>query len=409
MRILPAAVAGFIFIVLAALYATGQQATYESILRAWGVDPFRFPFLDTETVLSAVRCLKAGVDVFATNPCDPVRRVFDYSPLWLLLAKLPVTEAWLTPAGLLVDVAFIASLLLLPAGRSASAAGLIVLGVASSATVFAVERANNDLVLFVLVAAASALLCRTPMLRYAGYGAILLAGLLKYYPMTLMAMATRERPGRFIAVAAASLVAVALFLATMGEELVRALHLIPIGQLFGDMFGSAIFANGIVKMNDWPAGIAVWLRVVLVLTAFGAGIFVGLRPAMGAGLARISEAERTTLLAGGLLMVSCYFTANNIGYRAVHLILTLPALTALWRLRAWRLAPLTIGTTLAVLWAQGWRNWIAELVDGRAAVVGLWAFREALWWWTITMMIALVAALLARSDVGRQVMGRRAL
>ena len=42
------------------------------------------------------------------------------------------------------------------------------------------------------------------------------------------------------------------------------------------------------------------------------------------------------LLAGGLLMLSCFFTAQNIGYRAMHLVLTLPALTALVRMRAGR-------------------------------------------------------------------------
>ena len=47
--------------------------------------------------------------------------------------------------------------------------------------------------------------------------------------MTLMVMATRERPARFFAIAAASLALVALFFATMGHELSRALKLIPVG------------------------------------------------------------------------------------------------------------------------------------------------------------------------------------
>ena len=62
---------------------------------------------------------------------------------------------------------------------------------------------------------------------------------------------------------------------------------------------------------------------------------------------------------------------------------------------------------LAVLWAQGWRNWIAFVIEGRAAVVSLWVLREALWWWTITMMVALVVGLLARSEMGRRVLGKR--
>src|SRR3990170_318275 len=96
-RILPAAIAGLIFLGMSVLYVSGQRTIYEEALRSWGVDPFAFPFVDADTVLSAVRCLQAGVDVFVSNPCDPVRRAFDYSPMWLvLLGKLPVTEAWVT-------------------------------------------------------------------------------------------------------------------------------------------------------------------------------------------------------------------------------------------------------------------------------------------------------------------------
>ncbi len=408
-RVLPAAVAGLIFLGMAALYVTGRRTVSDGILRAWGVDPFAFPFLDTETVLSAVRCARAGVDVFVTNPCDPLRRVYDYSPLWLLLAKLPVTQGWLMPAGLVVGLTFIASLLLLPPGRGAAETARITLGVVSSAVVFTVERGNNDLVLFVLAAVAAALACRTPMLRLVGYGAALLAGLLKYYPMTLMAMAARERPRRFLAVATASLAVAVLFVATMGHDLVRALRLIPVGGWFGDMFGSSTLPGGLARQFGWPAGAAIALRVVLSLAAMGTGVALGLRPAVTAALDRLTEAERMALLAGGLLILGCFFTAQNIGYRATYLVLTLPALTAMGRLRAGRLWPATTYAALALLWSQGWRNWIAGVIEGRAAFIGLWLVREALWWWTITMMIALVLGLLARSEMGRLALGRRAI
>lgn len=402
-RILPAVIAALVFFGMAVLYVTGRRDISDEILRTWGVDPFRFPFLDTETVLSAVRCYKAGVDVFVTNPCDPLRRVLDYSPLWLLLAKFPVTEAWLTPAGLIVDIGFIASLTLLPPGRSGKATALIVVGVLSSAVVFALERGNNDLVLFALAAIAASLACRTPALRWIGYGAALLAGLLKYYPMTLMAMVTRERPRRFFAVVVASLAVVGLFLLTMGHDLVRVLQEIPKGGWFGDMFGSTTLSGGLAREYGWSSGAEMTLRVLLALIALAAGAALAMRSSTKAAVERLSDREQMALLAGALLIVSCFFTAQNIGYRATHFLLTLPALTALTQLRAGRLWPVTLAAVLALLWAQGWRNWIGEVIAGRSAMVSLWIVREALWWWTITMMLALVFGLLARSEMGRRV------
>ena len=383
---------------MAVLYVNGQRGIYDGILRAWGVDPYVFPFVDTDTVLSALRCLRAGVDVFVTNPCDPVRRVYDYSPLWLVLAKLPVTEAWLTPAGLFVDLTFIASLLLLPVGRGARQTALIVLGVLSSAVVFAAERANNDLVLFTLAIIAAALV-RTPALRILGYAAALLAGLLKYYPMALLAMMTRERPRAFFGVLAAVLAAVAIFLVTMGHDLVRALHLVPVGQLFGDMYGSTILPRGLATIYGWPDSAAVLMRVVLSAAAVAAGVSFGLRPKVIVALERLTEAERTMFLAGGLMILGSFFTAQNIGYRAVHLLLTLPALTALWRFGAGRVWPAATVGVLALLWALGWRNAISILIQGRTAARGTWVVREIIWWLVITMLIGVVFALIARSQM----------
>lgn len=402
-RIVPATAAALVFAVMTALYATGRLVAYEETLRGFGVDPFRFPFVDVETVLSAVRCLKQGVDVLASNPCDPVRRTFDYSPLWLLLAKLPVTEAWTMPVGFFAVGSFIASLLLLPAGRTVLAATLIALGAVSSAVVFGAERGNNDLVLFVLAAIAAALGCRGPGLRLVGYAAALLAGLLKYYPMTLMLLATRERPGRFVAVAAGSLAVVLIFLATMGEDLQRALRLVPAGGYFGDMFGSSILAGGLVRQFGWSADSAFALRVGLSAGAFLVGGAIALRPSTRAALERLTDLERMTMLAGGLLILSCFFTAQNIGYRALHLVLTLPALTALARTAAGRLWAITAGTVLALLWAQGWRNWFFSQEQGRPVFINGWLLREALWWWTITMLIALVIGLLVRSEIGQRI------
>jgi len=403
-RILPAAVVAVLFASIAGLYATDRRDVSDAILHSVGVLPFDFPFLDTDTFMSAVRCLKEGVDVLDANPCDPLRRVFDYSPLWLLLAKLPVTAAWTTPVGIVVDLMFIASLLLLPVGRTTAATGFIVLGVMGSSVLFALERGNNDLVLFALVAVAAALSCRTPALRVAGYAAALLAGLLKYYPMTVMALATRERPIRFFAIAAGSAAVVALFLVTMGDDLKRALHLIPVGSLYGDMFGWSSFAGGFARQMDWPDDAGTPIQVGLTLAAFGIGVVLGLRPSTGRALDRLTDPERMALLAGSLLIVSCFFTAQNIGYRAIHLALTLPALTALWQVRAGRLWTVTMGLVLALLWTQAWRYWIP--LQARPGTITGWAIREALWWSTIPILIAIVTSLLVRSEMGRWVTTR---
>lgn len=406
----PFLTAAFVFLVLAALYLSGARGAYRNAILTWGIEPYATPFLDTDTVLSAVRCLRIGVDVFAANPCDPLARVYDYSPLWLVLAKLPVTEAWVPASGLGVDVAFLLSLLLLPAGRTGRAAAVVSLGAVSSACVFALERGNNDLVLFVLAVAAGALMVRSWRLRLVGYGAALLAGLLKYYPMTLMMLAVRETPPRFLAVAAGAIVVVAIFLLAAGHDLVRALHLIPTGDYFGDMFGSITLAGGLSQVLHWWPGTRSLVRAVMSLAALVAALALSRNARLREDLRQLSEPEAIFLLIGSLLMLSCFFTAQNIGYRALHLVLILPSLTALHRLSVRpRVYGYCAAACLVLLWGEGWRRVVGivgmTLVPDHLPVVMLtvWLLREALWWGVMTMLAGCVAALLLDSPMAKSV------
>jgi hypothetical protein len=174
------------------------------------------------------------------------------------------------------------------------------------------------------------------------------------------------------------------------------------------MFGSSTLGGGLVKEFSWPSSVAITLRVALSLVALGGGVAIARRPAVTMALARLTESESTALLAGALVILGCFFTAQNIGYRVIFLLLTLPALTALWRMHAGHLWTATMFTVLALLWSQGWRNVIALLIAGRHAFIAGWLVREALWWWTIAMLIALVYGLLARSEIGARLLRSRA-
>ena len=248
-RLIPAIAGAVLFVVFVALSRIAPHA-YRTILKIWGIKPWPFPFLDTDTVLSAVRCLRDGIDVYVANPCDPLARVFDYSPLWMALSLLPIGLAALPWIGLAVDAAFLAALALLPAGRRWGDTALIAAGVCSTAVLFAVERGNNDLILFVLAALAATAALASPLLRLLGYAAALLAGLLKYYPMLLMALAVRERPGRLSAIAAAALLLLGLFVLLSWHDLVRALALVPTGSYFEDMFGAITVGGGLSRPSS---------------------------------------------------------------------------------------------------------------------------------------------------------------
>jgi hypothetical protein len=405
-RFAPATAALALFAFFATLYLSGWHWAYARGLMSWGMWPWDWPFLDTDTVLSAVRCLRQGVDAYAANPCDPLERAFDYSPLWMVLTVFPVTTAWIPWIGLVVFALFLLGLTLLPPGRTTDASVLIVLGTLSTAVVFGVERGNNDLVIFCLTASMASFLARDPSRRLPGYALGLLAGLLKYYPLLAMASALRERPARFAALAVGSLVVTVLFVAVTWHDLTRALAIIPTGSPYYEMFGAVNLGLGISVLFDLPAWFTPLVRIVLTIGAVGAGVALGLRRDSIDALAKLDARESAFLLVGALMVLGCFLSAQNIYYRCLNLLLILPSLTALRLVDAPRRFKSAAFVALGLLWHQLYFRWIqvlaSQFTDAWKVPVEMglgWLPRELAWWWLVTLMVSCVTVLLRDSPV----------
>lgn len=411
---LPALMATGLFALFVVLHMVGAYAIADRWIAWWRVDPYPFRFLDTDTVLSAVRCFNQGVDAYSNNPCDDLGRVYTYSPLWMrALMPFPVDEGWIVPAGMAIDLAFLACLFLLPPMRSWRMAVIVTLGAVSSASVFAMERGNNDLVLFTLVCITAALAARSPALRYLGYYAALLAGLLKYYPMAVMALAMREKPNQFVWVASASIAVTGFFVAMVWSDLWKALANIPRGSWWYDMFGSKMLGGGLAELNGWPGWSETAIRIVLSLGAFAAAARIAGSKRLEEALEGLSRREWDFLLVGSLIAVGCFFTAQNIGYRAVHILLALPGLVVIGRGRGLFIAGAPY-VGLALMWSMFWRDYgvaLAAWMTGQArptAFFLLWLLREGLWWWLIILYSAFAIRFARETPVVRCLMSQLA-
>ena len=120
------------------------------------------PFVDTRFVLAQLECWRRGIDVYSVNPCDPLGRLQDYSPLWLRLDFIPADPAWVMPFGLALDLMFLAALFALPLPRLDRAGRTVMsLAMVSTASIFAMERGNIDLLVFALCVVVGHLLSRS--------------------------------------------------------------------------------------------------------------------------------------------------------------------------------------------------------------------------------------------------------
>jgi hypothetical protein len=175
--LLAVASAMLVFFALSLLYLYGDRGVYFTLLEYWGVDPFRFPFLDMSGALAAWECARQGIDVIVSDPCDVLKRPYNYSPIWMSWSAVPFGVADTTAVGWICGLLFLLSLAILPPPRRGIELVLTILASLSASVVFAVERGNPAILLFML-ALATALSAEGGLaIRLIGYALALLSTL----------------------------------------------------------------------------------------------------------------------------------------------------------------------------------------------------------------------------------------
>jgi hypothetical protein len=370
---------------------------YFQALSLYGAYPLKVPFLDLDNVTASVQCWRRGVDVYVNNPCDLLGRPFSYSPVWLRVVFLPAGALWRNVSGLGLDVAFILSQYFVCRPASWREAATFVAAGISSVVVFASERANVDLAIFLILVGVGVLGAGSLGRRLAAYAAILLAGFLKFYPFVALVVALRERRWIFPGVLVTSVAAIGAFYFGFRSDLVEMSHNIPQGRFGIDAFGSTnlIYALPVI---DASAALRLAVLGVLIVLALAVALSLSLDARFAAAFAGLSDRNKTYLTLGAAVIVGCFFAGQSINYRGVFLILVIPGLLAMHRgstERAFRsrLAWLT-ATVIALMWWGGC-DWLFSLIDhGRP----FWLIREALWWYIAAALLGVLITFVRQSE-----------
>jgi hypothetical protein len=361
-----------------------------------GVDSAPTLFYDARNVAAAADCWSMGYDPLVENPCDPAARVMIYPRVWVLLHFVGVTQSRTLLFGAIVVGLFIGSLLLL-VGRVSLAEGVVLaVAVTSPAVMFAVERANMDLVLFVLfVLAVVAWGARERVTPALSPALILTAAIAKLYAIVaLPAYAfTGDRRARWVVPAGIGVMIVYLLLTlqdfrtVMGAPEGGLLYSYGARILIGDLYHR--FSPG-----DWRYGnlLAQAIAVVPVLLV-STGTWIWARRRLASPAA--SERSSTRLLAfhlGAFTYLGTFVARRSGDYRLVFLLLTLPLLLE-WAAGAG--SSLRTGVARAGLVAVIAALWVGAL----SPFIGPWD--ELASWAAAIALVLLLAATLPRLQRAR--------
>lgn len=285
-----------------------------------------YPFYDLHAVFSAGEAHQLGFSVFHENPLDSGGRVHGYARWWLVTGYLGLTRADEIWFGLALNGLFISGALFLLRPHTWRQAAIAFLVICSPATLLGVERANNDLLIFLLLLPVPWLFLSSGRARQIlGCTVLFFATALKYYPVMgylLVIRSGRDLRGVLITLGLCAAAVAAYVFAYLDDfAILRNTLPRPYAQV---AFGAWLLPAFVGVPGEFCQMIA-WAGFI---AAAAACLWVVFRSPME--LPRGTPWQEHSFLLGAGILVFCFFITSNYDYRCIYLFFTLPYL---WQFR----------------------------------------------------------------------------
>ena len=308
-------------------------------------------FFDLLAVLAANDAAAAGIDPYTPNRFDFLSRPHVYGPLWLCLRHFGITRQHLIPLGLILGIAFVIVAIRVLSPKSAGAclwsAGVLL----TTPVLLALERANNDLVVFLLLTPVVPLLVSER--RFLGWLAVVLiafAAALKYYPAVAAIVLLGAGAARIVrsrlAVSALGL----LLIAVQVVALVPKNATVPQPDGIFSFGGIAVFRElGVRAM--WPQVVVILSALIAVVLWWRSSWFRDWQPGLR------WRREWLYFILGSAVLTGCFFIGQHFAYRWIFAVWMAPFWWVVLRARETplgvrRIAKVTTVLFVIMLWAE---------------------------------------------------------
>lgn len=367
---------------------------------ATGIGEAHRPFLDTYAWLAGRDALRQGINPYMPHFLDPYNRPFGYSEWWFALPSLGLGRKDTVWCGTLLLMATLVTAVTMAQPRTRREGLELALLLVSPAWLLAVNRANQDLIIFVVVSLG--LVCfrnRSGIIQSLGVLLCAVAAVLKYFPLATLVLLLDFRNWRRV-LGGFSLYVLVLLLAWPGLEqaLLCASRYTPAPHwLYA--FGAPVFLRnaGLSGLIGWLApscALFLWAAVTAVKSA---------RRTFNDRSPEDAMAERE-FACGAVLLVGAFFLGASYVYKLVFAIWLLPWL---WRHRrdpaVGRWARATMGLLLAVVWFEGAVAVVLNLLVGphslplaTALLKGTLTVSQLLTWALVACLLHFLLAYIAQ-------------
>jgi len=181
-------------IYFASLVIAGFFVSHHQFLRSLGVPALLTPFRDLEVVSAAWDCHLHGYDVLTVNDCYPFSHPMNYPRAWMIFTMLGLRYSHTVPLAILIILLFLSSIWVLVGQLNLSEGIFYGIVLCSPSIILAIERCNNDLIIFILFIIFALWVNLAPQTyQIYAYSILLAAAMLKLYPIVSFTASLREK------------------------------------------------------------------------------------------------------------------------------------------------------------------------------------------------------------------------
>ncbi|MBI5382649.1 MAG: DUF2029 domain-containing protein [Opitutae bacterium] len=354
-------------------------------------------FLDSYAILASNDAMRAGLDTAQSNPLDVLHRSHVYSGWWFALGSCGLTREDNFLVGGLWVLGFLAVAGMTLRPRSMREAVWMSVLMLSPPVLLAVNRANNDLVIFALLGIAGLTLVRPGRTGMTiASAAIAVAMGLKLYPAVAACVFGLLRPRRRLVTATALLAGLLVIVGlSIWGDFMRIHIPAPTGMY---TFGAKVLLREVGWTGHLAHGgiVAVFVIVGYVLQRHG----------WTRGLGQAGDPAIGLFVIGAAVLVGCFLAGVSFGYRWIFALWTAPWL---WQQahdleipqRQRQIAYLAVWLLPVVLWVDGFFCALVNLFAEAVAsdLVDQWeliwrGFTQSLVWLFMGLLAGWLAELL---------------
>ena len=347
----------------------GYERTWSSL----GIYPLSPYFSDARVITASAESHALGFDPMVYNPRHPSGELMDYPRIWQLLFHLGIDQKdTIYFEAAFVSLFFLGIFIFVGEINQAIAVALAC-GIFSPAVLLGIERGDNDLVIFFVLALSLMVIRKSTA---ASAGVIAFAFILKLFPVFAAAVFFKEDRRRFFKFLTGSILFVGTYCILLRNEIgaVRA----AVSTTDWDSYGIAVNWLEMERLIHHPL-----LSRLVCYAVIGALIILcvllPVRPRKSQDVAA-DEMHIDAFRMGASIYVGTYLLGSNFDYRLMFLLFTIPQLTQwLSNSDSWlrRAARITFACTLYSLWSIFLSRvlnavsaaWVQLLVDALAKAV----------------------------------------